>query len=278
MLGQSWKRVVTYDRVLGSQGKQIPIPKHLNRHRHRRQVLKPAFLSNTDRRVIKRWAAILGPIALLMGLGTGFLINQVQYRGATPPSLSLPIPTFDSPTSSPTDTIPCVQRVSLLRQDMDQTTGSSSNTATTTKESPSSSTTTLPTSSPSTSSNTDTATRTTRQSSTRKPQPQLKDQPEATSPPTPPHVVTTQIPKANPTIQPPLQQAVPPGKQERLVSSNSQPIRPQPTGQPSTPGQERAALPQSTTSSSASLERQAPLPTNGRNTSVMVSPSKSCSH
>jgi hypothetical protein len=66
-------------------------------------------------------------------------------------------------------------------------------------------------------------------------------------------------------------------KRERIVPSTSPSIKPQPTRQPSIPKQERAAPKQSTMSSSDSLAKQAPSPTNGRNTTGMVNPSRSCS-
>src|SRR4249920_4073125 len=150
MLGQSWKRVATYERELGRQGKSIPIPRHPRRHRHR--IAKPAYLSQTDKDTIMRWALVCGPLALLLGVITGMVSNQTGFMVATPPALTLPLPTFGTTTNSPSDTTPCVRRVSLLRQDMDPTIPSSSNTVETTPVTPSSSE--METSNPPTSSST----------------------------------------------------------------------------------------------------------------------------
>ena len=274
MLGQSWKRVGTYDRELGRQGKGIPIPKRSRHHSHR--AARTAFLSTSDKRSVRNWASILGIPAILLGLGIGVLLNTQSPVNQQAPSLTLP--TFDSPK----DTIPCVRRVSLLRQDMDSTTQSSSSTAKTTEDAPSSSTMPSPTTSSSTSQR-GTTTHTILRSSIRTPQQQLKDQPEMSAqPPSQPKPKpriqpAPMVPKASATIRPQSPQPVQQERRERLVPSTSQPIKPQPTGQPSIPKREPAPMSRSTMPSSDSSAKQENSQTGGRNTTVMTSPSKSCS-
>lgn len=266
MLGQSWKRVVTYERELGRQGKGIPIPSRQHRHR----ALKVPYLSQTDKRTIGRWALIAGPIALLMGLSAGFLINQAQV--GKPVSIpQLAIPTFDSPK----DSMPCARLVAYWRADSDPTIPTSNSTATTTRESHSSSMKTTPATSSSTKpTQTGTSARTTPQSSIQTPRAQ-------SAVPKEPKEIRASATRPPARVSPTKPKEIPPTKQqekrERIVPSTSTPIKPQQIAPQSIPGPERVAPRQSTTASSPSQEKQAKPPTNGRSTSEVTRPSPKCS-
>jgi len=278
MLGQLWKRVGTYDRELGRQGKQIPLPSR--RHRHRTK--KTAFLSPTDKRTIGRWALIAGPLAILAGLGSGALLATDSMVKSTPPPLTIPLPTFDSQP----DSIPCARLVAFSQpaSGPESTEENSSNTVEPTQESPSSSVT--PTSSPSTSAPDvpRKVTSTTRQSSTQKSRPPQKDRPEGTeqsAAPLPPQVVLTQVPQAprvNPTIPEQSQALIQQERQGKPKPWTSTPISPRQMPPRSIPKQEQGIPTPSTMPSSDSSAKPEKSPTNGRSTSVMVLPSKSCSH